>query len=538
MREPLYACLYAAEFPAQALLRLRHGLRTRAVAVLAGQAPQERVCAANAAGRREGISDGMTRVEAESFGTVALLRRSEREEAEARAAMLACAGKYTPAIEDRSTEREAVCVLDLAGTERLFGEPLALAQRLAEELSGFGIHAAIALSANFHTAVALARSGPGVTRVAQGEEQQALAPLLLQVLPLTAQQEETLALWGIRTLGGLAALPEKALVARLGQAGKQLRALARGEHPHLFQAAEPGFTLRESYEFDSPVTVLESLLFVLSPMLDQLLLRARERALALASLTVVLHLEAGEEAGEEAAGKATGKATGKAIGAASKPAAREHIRTVRPALPAADRKLLLKLLQLELDAHPPAAAVLALTLAAEPGSESKVQLGLFMPQLPESSRLDVTLARLRALVGEAHVGSPHLQDTHAPDAFAVTRFVLQRVTAEPDRSPLAPMLRRVRPPTPLAMRLDEATPAGFWYAERQYQVVAAYGPWRSSGDWWSPAAWSCEQWDVFASSQAGLPPANRAASATTDQLCCLVTHDLFHKRWMLEAIYD
>ncbi|MEI9967859.1 MAG: hypothetical protein WDM87_04230 [Terracidiphilus sp.] len=52
----------------------------------------------------------------------------------------------------------------------------------------------------------------------------------------------------------------------------------------------------------------------------------------------------------------------------------------------------------------------ALTIAAEAGHAGTVQLGLFLPQLPEPSRLDVTLARLKALVGEDRVGSPVLED--------------------------------------------------------------------------------------------------------------------------------
>jgi hypothetical protein len=69
---------------------------------------------------------------------------------------------------------------------------------------------------------------------------------------------------------------------------------------------------------------------------------------------------------------------------------------IRPALPSIDRKFLLKLLQLEIAAHPPQAAVLSFTLTAEGGQSSKVQLGLFAPQTPEPSRLDVTIARLKA----------------------------------------------------------------------------------------------------------------------------------------------
>jgi DNA-binding transcriptional regulator YhcF (GntR family) len=147
----------------------------------------------------------------------------------------------------------------------------------------------------------------------------------------------------------------------MGQQGKRLRQLANGNLPHFFQPVEPPFTLEEKMELDSPVEILDSLLFVAGVMLAQLILRAVSRVLALASVTITLSLE------------------GNGL----------HVRTVRPALPTNDRQLWIKLMHLDLEAHPPPAAVLALTLGAEPGSVSKVQLGLFSPQLPEPSRLDV-----------------------------------------------------------------------------------------------------------------------------------------------------
>jgi hypothetical protein len=165
-------------------------------------------------------------------------------------------------------------------------------------------------------------------------------------------------------LGNLAALPEKELVARMEQDGRRLRQLARGEHPHLFQPVEPPFTLDERMEMDAPVDLLDSLLFIANLMVEQLVLRAKARILALASLTITLTLDGGGS----------------------------HIRTVRPVLPTTDKQLLIKLLHLDLQAHPPSASILAVALHAEPGSTSKIQLGLFSPQLPEASRLDVTLA--------------------------------------------------------------------------------------------------------------------------------------------------
>lgn len=82
---------------------------------------------------------------------------------------------------------------------------------------------------------------PGVLVVPEDYEAQALAALSLHVLPLELEHAETFAAWGLRTCGELAALAETDLTSRLGQAGKKLHGLARGDWPHLMTPAEPSF---------------------------------------------------------------------------------------------------------------------------------------------------------------------------------------------------------------------------------------------------------------------------------------------------------
>ena len=297
----------------------------------------------------------------------------------------------------RSGQQGTACafVLDIAGTERLFGPPAQLAERLREELAAAGFRASIAVSANFDTARMKAASMRGIAVIPEGAEAEALARLPIAALDLDEEYAATFALWGIGTLGELAALPEADLVARMGPKARAWRALARGEAEHAFEPIEAEFALEEFCEFETPVEQIDSLLFVGARMIDCLATRAAGRALALRSLTAEMGLEGGGT----------------------------HGCAIRPAVPTIDRKFLLKLLQLEIGAHPPQAAVVRLTLRAEAGAQSKVQLGLFAPQTPEPSRLDVTLARLRAMVGEERVGSPVLEDTHRADGFRMEGFV-------------------------------------------------------------------------------------------------------------------
>jgi len=501
MKEPLYLCVYVAEFPAQALLRLRPELQRQPVAVLEGTPPLEQVCSANARAFKLGVMQGMTRAELESFTGLSILRRSETEERIARSVLLEAAGGFTPRIEVPASSTSAfVMVLDMTGTTSLFGPAQQSMRSIAHSLTALHFFVQIAGSANFHTAVCLApAAGKAPILVPAGREREHLCELPLAALALTAQQAEMFALWGLHTLGELAALPEVELVVRSGQQGKRLRALARGEHPHLMVPEEPIFTLEEFIAFDAPIELLDSLLFVLGPMLDQLLVRAQNRSFALASVTVKLGLDGGGE----------------------------HERTIKPALPVLQREVLLKLLHLDLQANPPAAGVMSLFVRAEPGDRSKVQLGLFAPQLPEALRLDVTLARIAALVGAERVGKAKLLDTHRPDSFKMERFMVPTTSAKKDVAPRHSVaMRRCRPPWHLDVQHMGQRLASFSLHGKRYTIQEAYGPWRKSGSWWSSDVWSLEEWDV------------RATSKADDMLLCLITHDLLRQRWQLEALYD
>ena len=108
----LYACLYAKEFPAQALLRLRPDIGTQACVVLEGDPPQQTVCAMNPRARALGAERGMTRVEVDTLPPLHILARSPMQAAAAKTALLECAGGFSPRVEDRSTDNAFIAVID------------------------------------------------------------------------------------------------------------------------------------------------------------------------------------------------------------------------------------------------------------------------------------------------------------------------------------------------------------------------------------------------------------------------------------------
>ena len=494
----LFAAVHASDFPAQAMLRLRPDLQSLPVVVLDGAPPQERVCSLNLHARKRGVVPGMTRLEVEELTGVHILSRSCETESAARTVFLECVSQFSPRIEETFTTNACAFVLDISGTDLLFGPPEKLAHSLRDAIVSAGFRTSISTSANFDTARIKAEFSRGITIIPGGEEFSALAQIPISALRLDLDQYETFAIWGIRTLGQIAVLPREELISRLGQQAMEWLALSHGEAEHTFQPLEETFQLQEHIEFETHIEQLDSLLFIGANMINALVTRAAGRALSLTMLSIEMSLEG----------------------------SRQYKRAIRPAVPSSDRKFLLKLMQLELAAHPPQAAVVSLTLTAEAGQSSKVQLGLFTPQMPEPSRLDVTLARLKAIVGTDRVGSPVLKNTHRSGYFEMQEFVISDQASTPLETNTRAALRRMRPPHPLRVQMQSQMPVAFRDGADRYEVVAAYGPWQSSGSWWSVDQWDLEEWDVMTTNTLG------------QSIGCIIVHDHLNDRWLLDAVYD
>jgi protein ImuB len=495
----MYAVLHPPNFAAQVAAQQRPELRKRPFVLIDGESPAEIVLAANKAARSLGVEVGMTRLQAESFPEVLAVRRVAEDEISAQTILHTLACMFSPRIESVEAH-PGTYALDILGMSRLFGDVSQLASKLRQRIMAAGFLANVAVAQNFDVAVCLALGRTGVSVVPPGYEANAMRDLPLRVLNLASEHEETFEAWGIRTCGELAALSECDLIARIGQAGKRLHSLARGEWPHLIFPIEPSFEdgLVERMELDFPVEMLEPLLFLLSRMTDTLLERVKSKARAIASLRVVLNLDGGKQ----------------------------HERIVRPALPLQDTPTLLKLLQLDLETHPPSAAIVSLELHAQSAAPYRAQHGLFLPQAPEPGRLAVLLARLRKLLGEEQVGSVELKDDHRPNAFRMIPFAPPPpVKTEKSSSSVPTALRVCRPPQAVGVVLAGNAPTRIFWEGKRYVVRETSGPWRVSGQWWSEANWCREEWDV------------RLATETAERVC-RIAFDPHSRCWYVQGTYD
>ena len=201
-----------------------------------------------------------------------------------------------------------------------------------------------------------------------------------------------------------------------------------------------------------------------------------------------------------------------------------------------DAKVFLKLLQLDLNAHPPGAPIVKIYLAAEPARPRSAQGGLFLPPSPEPEKLELTLARIAGMVGESKVGALELLDTHHSEGFRMRRFVAEIARKTPQKK--APdsaevqaavtALRRFRPPLRANVTQENGQPVRLTCLKKkeiQGNVLWRAGPWRFSGDWWDHEAWSRDEWDL------ALQNENAIAFFR-------LVHDLLSGGWYVEGTYD
>lgn len=429
--------------------------------------------------------------------------------------LLELAYSFSPLIEETSDD---TLVMDVTGLAWRFVSLQALAEAIAENAAALHRPVQIALANDPDTAIHLARFAAGAQCVPPGAEQEHLAKLPLSMIDSSlagvdrdaaAEIVETLFLWGLETFGDFALLPEPGIASRLGQAGIKLQRLAKGtSRRHLIaRNVEPAFEY--SIELEHHIREIEPLSFILSGQLHQLCASLEAAALATNAIRLRLRLN-----GKEA----------------------EQVRTINLPCPMRDPKTLLKLLLLNIEINKPDAPVSALSVDCTPVKPRAGQRGLFQPLAPESDKLELTLARIRNLVGAENVGAVELLDTHRPDAFAMKPFrvCVPRKRSKPriEVKKAAPLLgfRRFRPPLLAKVETVAGRPTQVTVHSGTKKlsgtVVKLAGPWRAAGNWWRGDQWACDEWDIS------------LRDSANEETLYRIFRELESERWYVEGVYD
>src|SRR5579863_7091383 len=276
-----FASIYVPDLSIQAVVRAEPTLRQRAIALIEGCPPLERVVAINEAATRAGLDLGMTKAQAAQFPSIEIRQRSPLEEQSTHAALLDLGWSISPRVEDTATDS---IVVDFTGLASLFGSEEAIANLLAQRAFDLGLVVQVAVSSNLEVALHAARGFAGITVIPSGEESGRLGVLPIHVFSPPAEMMETLERWGVRTCEDLAKLPLLDLSERLGQQGVQLHQWARGTSVRSMILAEPKLCFEEEMALEYAVEELEPLAFLLGRLLDQLCARLSARSLSACAL--------------------------------------------------------------------------------------------------------------------------------------------------------------------------------------------------------------------------------------------------------------
>jgi len=533
-----FASIFVPNFLLQAVVRAEPALCERALALIEGNPPLCSVIAINEKAARTGIEIGITKTDAEQFAGTEIRPRSPAQEKTAHAALLDIGWSVSPRIED--TAQDAI-VLDLAGLTSLFGAEKEIGAHLAERAAACGLQVNVAIASNIDTALIAARGFAGITVIAHGEEAQALSGLLIGALSPSIETAETLSRWGVATCGAFARLPILELSERLGQEGVRLHALARGASARSIAIAEPAHFFEEEMELDDAVEELDPLSFLLGRLLDQLCARLAARSLGAAAIRVRFELEPSFENAADIR---------EAFPAKRQPGLYE--KEIQLPVPARDSKMLLKLLRLRLQLNPPGAPIQKIALAAEAARPRATQGGLLLPSFPDPEKLELTIARIAQVVGEENVGSPSLTDTYRPEDFQMRRFLTPREAARADggngarhaereqaNAKVSMSFRVFRPAVPAKLDLHAGSPTRVVFQGLRGEVIAASGPWRTSGDWWREDPWQQDEWDLEIHFQAA-EPRDRFSSADLRSNSGIFRfyYDSLRRGWFVRGVYD
>jgi protein ImuB len=476
-------------------------------------------------------------------------------------ALIAVAREFSPRLESSGPR---LAVLDLSGLARLFGDARAIGEALRRTAADHGLRVRVAIAGTRTAARLLVHHRAGLTVIEPGTEAATLAPLPIELLAVLADADavsshlhtlapshlgthprtlapsdapshprstapshpdalSTFRRWGLRTLGAIASLPADAVAARLGQAGVRWQRAARGEDPRPLIPACPEERFEQALDLEWPIEGLEPLSFVLGRLMEPLSAHLERRGRGVAVLRVRLHLVTRDV----------------------------HERALELPAPMRDARALRTLALLDLESHPPPAAIDRVVVAADPTPGRVLQFSLLTRPLPTPEQLSTLMARLTALMGEGRCGSPAAVDTWQPGAFAMrpvtgigdqgsgirergpgtgrTKHLPIPDPQSPIPDPRSPSvaLRRFRVPVPARVRVEQGAPVRV-LADRRVlsggRVDACAGPWRTSGGWWGDGAgdWDRDEWDVALSDGA--------------------TYRIYRQRardaWFIEGVFD
>jgi protein ImuB len=319
----------------------------------------------------------------------------------------------------------------------------------------------LGLASNKFVAQAAARVADG-TIVPPGLEATFVAPLPLEALDLERDAIERLRLFGVTTLGALAALPHGPFVRRFGVAAATWHAHARGLDETPLVSRPRALRIDRSIYGEGTAEYEEQLLFALRSLITRVADDVAYAGKRCGFLRLALECEDGDRF--------------------------EIVTTL--AQPTARSATMFDLLRTLLEGVVVRSPVVGLQLSAERLEEGGTELSLFSGGDPDPEVVAIALARLEAALGPRSALRARIEAGHRYE----TRFRYEPFTAVTEAHRAPPVERtspsetgmlayRILSPREIDVRIERGRPGRV--AEQPVLDVA--GPWRVDELWWAEA---------------------------------------------------
>jgi protein ImuB len=454
-------CLWVPDLAVQAEIRADPELRAVAVVIAQGEGSRARLVSVSPLARAQGVLVGNSLSDALALAPGLAVRWLSPERTEqARRAVVDAAYGVSPKVEEAMP---GMVWVDASGLTALWGSERQVASALVAAAHRLGFDARASIARGKSLARLAAEQGEGISVVSDAETRAFLSSVPLQSLGAPAHLLRTFVRWGVHTAGELAALPIDGVGTRLGEEAVALHRLASGDDREPLLPLPAPARFEEGNHLDYALDAVEGLLFVLRPVLERLLARLDCYGLAFGRLALHLELDPVGEA----------------------------VVPLGLAAPTREIPSLIALARLELERHPPQAAVRGVTVVAEGSAVRRQQLGLW--DLPGVAPMKVmaAVAQVAAIVGPDRVGQAQLVCSHEPEAHRMIRFepppAVSRLDARAadDRPSSPPLvaLRIFRPALQAQVRMGPQGPQALSAGSVNGWVVSWAGPWRLDVGW-------------------------------------------------------
>ncbi len=409
-----------------------------------------------------GLAIGMSLADARAIRPDLIARQAEPErDAKLLDEVAAWCERFTPIV---VIDPPHGLLLDVTGCTHLFGGPAALLQEVETRVSALGLSPRAAIAPTPGAAWAFARASK-IRLVDEAKLQEALSPLPVAALRLSAPANALLNRLGIKTIGQIISAPRQPFTARAGQNAMLRLDQALGRSPEALSPRRPpppAFALRRMVE---PVLTMDAILIVTQALCEDLCSQLNERGSGVRLLLLSLF------------------------------GVDNRIRTIELGLSRAeaDPVIMLRLLRERLSVSPEkleaefgfdAARLDALEIA--PVMLRAVDLA---PRAGRDAEAEARLIdRLTARLGSARIGQPRLIPVHAPERsngwaplggklVATTSLMEDGVMRRPLR-----LFARAQPVEAIAS-MPDGPPMRFRWRRILHDVISAEGPERITPDW-------------------------------------------------------